>query len=247
MNDMRNIMLVLEFDGTHYSGWQSQQNAISVCDTVTKALDSLTNENIKLTGCGRTDAGVHALNYVCNFITGSNIPADKFSLALNTKLPCDISCKLSKEVPISFHSRYSAMSKRYLYVIQNTVFRPAVNRNHICWYKKPLDTVLMNQAVSNFIGRHDFRAFMASGSSIKDTVRTVYELTVTRNDDVIEIDIRGDGFLYNMVRIIAGTLMDVGTGKISPGYTADIIASKERKKAGKTALASGLFFVEAEY
>lgn len=247
MNEMKNIMLVLEYDGTRYSGWQSQQNAISVCDEVSRTINSLTGEDVQLTGCSRTDAGVHALNYVCNFMTESNIPPEKYSPALNTKLPSDISCKLSKQVPDSFHSRYCALSKRYLYMIQNTPFKPAVNRNHICWYPVRLNEELMSQAVANFIGRHDFSAFMASGSSIKNTIRTVFELAVVRNDDVIEIDIKGDGFLYNMVRIIAGTLMDVGIGRITPEYTAEIIASGDRKKAGRTAAASGLFLVEIEY
>lgn len=247
MNKIKNIFLDLEFDGTNYSGWQKQNNAISVCDVVTKALDQLICEQIDLIGCGRTDAGVHALNYACNFRTTSNIPPSSFCLALNANLPKDIVCKYSAEVDIDFHSRYSAISKRYIYLIHNTMIRSALNRNFHYHFQKPLDITLMQQAIPHFIGEHDFRAFMASGSKVKDTVRTIFEMNINKDEDIIEIDIKGDGFLYNMVRIIVGTLIDVGLKKTKPDNVGNIILSQDRKNAGKTSPACGLYMAEIFY
>jgi tRNA pseudouridine38-40 synthase len=247
MNNIKNIMLTLEFDGTRYSGWQEQDNAVTVCRTVTDALEKITGKSVSLIGCSRTDAGVHALNYVCNFMSDTSIPPRKVCFALNTELPGDIVCKFSDESPEGFHARFSAVSKRYIYLIQNTRFGSAIYRNLYYHFPDRLDAGLMRQATGYMVGEHDFRAFMASGSRIADTVRTIYSLDVTEHEDIVEINISGDGFLYNMVRIIAGTLIDVGIKKIVPEGIKDIILSLDRKNAGRTVPAHGLYLAEVRY
>jgi tRNA pseudouridine38-40 synthase len=247
MNNVKNIMLVLEFDGTRYSGWQKQDNAITVSNVVTAALERISGGSIDLIGCSRTDAGVHAFNFICNFKADTSIPPDRMCYVLNTELPNDIVCKHSEEVPETFHSRFSAVSKRYIYLIQNTRFASAIYRNLHYNFPDPLDTDLMRQATAHIVGEHDFRAFMASGSRIADTVRTIYSLDIVRDGDIIEINISGDGFLYNMVRIIAGTLIDVGTMKIRPDELKNIIQSRNRKNAGRTVPAHGLYLAEVGY
>jgi len=246
----RNIKLTLEYDGTAYHGWQSQDNAVTVQDTVTAAVCRLTGEDCSLTGSSRTDAGVHALGFVCNFFTESKIPADKFSYALNTLLPDDIVVVKSEEVPPDFHSRYSAKAKQYRYLIYNSVFPSAILRHRAYHVYYKLDVDAMNEAAAYFAGTHDFLAFCAADTSVKTTVRTIKEAVVRRlpqDDRLIELSITGDGFLYNMVRIIAGTLVEVGFGKLSPQDIPDIIAGLDRRRAGRTAPAHGLYLAEVFY
>ncbi|HEX2946009.1 MAG TPA: tRNA pseudouridine(38-40) synthase TruA [Clostridia bacterium] len=290
---MRNIRLILEYDGTAYHGWQSQTNASTVQDTVTAAVKSLTGENCSLIGSSRTDTGVHALGYVCNFSTASAIPADKFSFALNTLLPDDITVRRSEEVPCDFHSRFDAAGKTYRYMIYNSVFPSALLRNRAYHVYYPLDTDAMNRAAQHLTGTHDFLAFSAAGGSVKTTVRTIaqarvsiagqacelpheqsyqpyaqpkersyqppYERDIVAPDlrsgsgldlqsgRLIEFTITGNGFLYNMVRIIAGTLIEVGFGKLKPEDIPVIIESLDRRKAGRTAPAHGLYLVGVYY
>jgi len=246
----RNIKLTLEYDGTAYHGWQSQDNAVTVQSTVTAAVCRLTGENCSITGSSRTDAGVHALGFVCNFFTESNIPADKFSYALNTLLPDDIVVIRSEEVPADFHSRYSARAKKYCYLIYNSVFPSAILRHRAYHVYYKLDVGAMNEAAAFFKGTHDFAAFCASEASVKTTVRTIMAADVRRlphDDRLIELSVTGDGFLYNMVRIIAGTLVEVGFGKLSPQDIPDIINSLDRRRAGRTAPAHGLYLAEVFY
>jgi len=258
---MRNIKLIIEFDGTAYHGWQSQENAVTVQDTVVAAVRRLTGEDCSITGSSRTDTGVHALGFVCNFFTGSPIPADKFSFALNTILPDDIRVVSSEEVPPDFHSRYSAKSKKYLYYIYNSTFPSALLRHRAYHVYYPLDVDEMNKAAQYFIGTHDFLAFSASGYSAKTTVRTITEATVSRvsqaqhiihskdehRGQLIEFSVTGDGFLYNMVRIMAGTLVEVGFGKLRTQDIPGIIAGLDRRRAGRTAPAHGLYLAEVFY
>lgn len=254
---MRNIKLTIEYDGTAYHGWQSQINAITVQDTVTAAVRGLTGESCCLTGSSRTDTGVHALGFVCNFFTESNIPADKFAFALNTMLPEDIVIRKSEEAPADFHSRFSAKGKKYRYLIFNSAFPSALLRHRAYHIYYPLNVESMRKAAGYFIGAHDFNAFSAAGSGAATTVRTVTEASIRRDANrremirqdggLIEFDIAGDGFLYNMVRIIAGTLVEVGFGKIEPDAIPDILASRDRRKAGRTAPAQGLYLVEVYY
>lgn len=237
---MRNIKITVEFDGTDYCGWQVQKNGTAVQQVLQKAIESIVSHDIKLTGSSRTDAGVHARGLVANFHTESAIPAANFPAAINTKLPGDIVVVIAEEVDDDFHSRYSSKGKRYSYTILNRKAPSALLRNYSAHVLVPLDIRKMEQGAKYILGTHDFSAFKSSGSKIKSNVRTVRLLNIFKNGDIIRMEIEADGFLYNMVRIIAGTLIDVGKGKINPEDIEDIIRCREREKAGKTAPACGL-------
>jgi len=244
---MRNIKLIIEYDGTKYSGWQKQNNALTIQEVIENAIVSITNENINLIGSSRTDAGVHAKGFTANFITESKIPAQKFREAINSKLPNDIVILKSEEVDINFHSRYHSTGKIYVYTIINRYEPIAIGRDYVYHYKNKLDIELMKMASKYFIGKHDFTSFMKKGSSVKTTVRTITRLDVQKENDKLTITVSADGFLYNMVRIIVGTLIDVGIGKIKPEEIRDILYSKDRIKAGGCAPACGLCLVEVLY
>lgn len=240
-------MLMLQYDGGAYHGWQIQPNAVTVQQTVMEAIKKITGENINLIGCSRTDSGVHAKAYVCNFRTASSVPADKFPYALNSLLPKDIVCFAAKEAEEDFHAKNSAQGKRYVYRILCRQFPDAVWGRYSWHYKYPLNIEKMRRAAKAFLGVHDFAGFASSGMCVKTTVREIYSLDVLQNGDMIYIDVRGNGFLYNMVRIIAGTLVFAGSGKIDPDAMADIIASCDREKAGITAPPQGLCLEEVYY
>jgi len=244
---MRNIKLTIEYDGTGYHGWQRQENALSVQEVLEKALSKLTGSEVVLTSSGRTDTGVHALGQVANFFTQSTIPAERISLAVNNLLPDDIVVKKSEEVPPDFHSRFSATGKKYRYLIYNSRIPSAFMRNRAYHVYEALDLEAMKKASQYFLGEHDFAGFMASGSSVKTTVRTIYDVSLEKSGDLIEFQITGSGFLYNMVRIIAGTLVEVGKGKIRPDDIKGILESRDRTLAGITAPAHGLYLVEVYY
>jgi len=244
---MRNIKLTVEYDGTGYHGWQSQENAVTVQDVLTDAILKLTGERVSIIGASRTDTGVHALGQVCNFFTSSPIPADKFAYALNTILPEDIVIRGSEEVTPDFHARYSAKGKMYRYLYFNSPFPSALERNRAYHVFYPLDEAAMDRAAAHFLGTHDFTAFCATGGSTKTTVRTITKASVARKGELIEFTVAGNGFLYNMVRIMAGTLAEVGFGKIMPDEIPDIIKNGDRKLAGRTAPAHGLYLVEIYY
>ena len=244
---MRNIKLTIEYDGTDYHGWQSQINAAAVQDVVASAVRKLTGEDVNLIGASRTDSGVHALGQVANFTTASDIPADKFAYALNTLLPEDIVVRKSAEADMSFHARYSARGKKYKYLIYNSVFPSALLRHRACHVFYSLDVEAMRRAAEFFLGAHDFLAFSAAGSSTKTTVRTINEIWIRGECGLIGLNITGNGFLYNMVRIIAGTLVEVGYGKIKPDDIPGIIEGRDRKIAGRTAPPQGLYLVEVFY
>jgi|LSQX01.2.fsa_nt_gb tRNA pseudouridine38-40 synthase len=244
---MVNIRLIIEYDGTNYHGWQSQINAITVQDTIEKAIKSLTGEEISLVGSSRTDFGVHAYGQTANFKTCSSIPPDRFSYALNRMLPEDIVIRKSQEVDMGFHSRYMAKGKKYRYLIYNSRFRSAILRNRAYHVSHGLDIDAMKKAAGCFAGTHDFAAFRASGSSVKTSTRTITSVSVEKEDDIITFEVSGNGFLYNMVRIMAGTLIDIGIGRIPSDSISDIIKSLDRKRAGRTAPAKGLYLVEVYY
>ncbi len=243
----RNIKLIIEYDGTNYNGWQSQMNGTAIQDIVEGALFQLTGEKVKLTGSGRTDSGVHAYGQVANFFSTSSIPAEKFSFALNTILPKDIIIKKSLEVGSEFHARFSAKGKKYRYLIYNSTHPSALLRNRTFHVFYNLNIAAMKEASSHFIGTYNFEGFMAKGSQIKNTVRTIRETSLVKRDEIIQIEITGDGFLYNMVRIIVGTLIDVGIGRIKTQDISNIIRSCDRKLAGRTAPPQGLYLVEVYY
>lgn len=244
---MRNIKLTLEYDGTNYLGWQKQKVGITIQGTLEEAIKVLTKEEVEVTGSSRTDAGVHAKGFVANFKTNSKIPSEKFREAINHKLPEDIVILKSEEVEEEFHARYNAMGKTYSYSILNRDAPSAIDRNYLYHVKRKLDVESMKEACQYFIGTHDFSAFKTSGSSVKTTVRTIKELYIEDNDDIIKIYVTGDGFLYNMVRIIVGTLIMVGSNKIKPLEVKNIIASKEREKAGICVPSSGLVLEKVHY
>ena len=244
---MVNIKLTIEYDGTNYHGWQRQNNAKTIQETIEKAIRGLTGEEIDLIGSSRTDYGVHAYGIAANFITHSKIPGDRFSYALNRLLPDDIVIRKSEEVSMDFHSRYMAKGKRYRYLIYNSKFPSAILRNRAYHMSYDLDTQKMEKASLYLLGTHDFSAFKASGSSVKTSVRTITSVSLKKNEDIITFEIAGDGFLYNMVRIIVGTLVDVGMERIDPGSIPYILESLDRKKAGRTAPAMGLYLVEVYY
>lgn len=245
---MRNIKLEIEYDGTRYSGWQRQKNSLSIEETVENAVRKITKEDIKLIGSSRTDSGVHAKGQVANFNTLASIPVDRFSYAINTKLPKDIVVLNACEVPMDFHARYSCKGKRYSYMILNREFTSPLLRNYAAHCSYKLDLESMKSAAEHFLGTHDFEAFRSTGSSVKTSVRTVSLIQLEKQDnDIIKMFIEADGFLYNMVRIIAGTLMEVGRGRISPNSIPSIIESKNRDLAGKTAPAQGLYLEKIYY
>lgn len=244
---MRRIQLIVEYDGTNYAGWQRQSNAMSVQQKVEDTLSKLTKEKIIIHGASRTDAGVHAMGQSAHFDTESRIPADKFSYALNTMLPPDIRIRESRQVPESFHARFSTKGKRYRYLFHVHPHASAIHRLTHAHVIYPLDVDLMHREAQALVGTHDFAAYAASGSVVKDTVRTIYRADVTRDGEEVKLVIEGKGFLYNMVRIIAGTLIGVGSGNIEPGAFARAIESGNRLDLGVTAPAHGLTLMEVFY
>lgn len=244
---MRNIKLTIEFDGCNYHGWQTQNNSLAVQDVITEGILKLTGENVTVNGSSRTDAGVHALGLCANFHTDSSIPPERFAYALNTMMPPDIVILKSEEADLNFHARFDSKGKKYRYLIYNSVFPSALLRERACHISKTLDVAKMQEAANRFFGTHDFSTFMAAGSVVKSTVRTINYVNVEKKDNLISFEVQGDGFLYNMVRIMAGTLIEVGYGKINAADIDDIILSGNRKRAGKTAPAHGLYLVEVFY
>lgn len=244
---MRNIKLIIEYDGKSFNGWQKQPTKLNIQGEIERAIGEITGEEIKLIGSGRTDAGVNALGQTANFKTNSNIPIEKIPLALNSKLKKSIVIVSAEEVDDSFHSRYNVKSKTYRYTINNSQNGSAIYRDMEYHFPIKLDVKKMKEAAKLFEGEHDFKGFKASGTSSKSSVRTIYKADVKQDGDRIYIELTGNGFLYNMVRIISGTLLDVGLGKIDVNDIPKIIDSKDRKRAGKTLPAHGLCLVKVEY
>jgi len=246
------IALVTEFDGTDFVGWQIQSNGRSVQQELQKALTELYKEDIKVTGCSRTDAGVHASGHVCSASVPFFIPPDKIPYALNALLPDDIAVRRAVEVKDGFNARFDSRGKRYIYRISYGNFRrPLTRRTSLFIHGRP-DVDAMKSAAQYFKGEHDFAAFCAAGGSQNTTVRRLFEVSVKEiregeEEGLIEIEVSGEAFLYNMVRIIAGTLLYVGQGKISAEDVSDIIKSGDRKKAGKTLPPHGLTLEEVYY
>ena len=245
---MKRIKLTVAYDGTNYHGWQVQPNAVTIEGKLNEAISELTKETIQVIGASRTDAGVHALGNVAVFDTESRIPGGKFSYALNQRLPDDIVIQQSQEVDKDFHPRYCTCEKTYEYVILNRKFPLPEYRNTAFFYYGDLDIKAMQEATKAFLGEHDFAGFCSAGAQVKTTVRTIYELTVEKKDnDMICIRGRGNGFLYNMVRIIAGTLLEVGKGNIEAKSLENRIAAADRSQAGPTAPARGLKLIRIQY
>ena len=244
---LRRFKLIVEYDGTDYCGWQRQINGPSVQQTLEETLSKLTGETIAVTGSSRTDAGVHAMGLCAHFDSATRIPPDKIAFALNTMLPPDIRVRESGAAPEGFHARYSACGKVYRYRFFNSRHDCAIGRQYAAHVPLELQVERMNEEAQALCGTHDFEAFAASGSVVKSTVRTIYRVQVRRLGDEVELLVLGDGFLYNMVRIIAGTLMEVGTGKREPGAIAKAIETRDRLALGQTAPAKGLTLMRVLY
>ena len=239
--------MVVAYDGTNYCGWQVQPNGITVEEVLNRSLSNLLGEKIEVMGASRTDSGVHSLGNVAVFDTNTRMPADKIAFALNQRLPEDIVVQGSCEVPSDWHPRYQESTKTYEYRILNSTFRMPTRRLDTYFYHYPLDVEQMSEAASYLVGTHDFASFCAANAQVKSTVRTIYSCTAQKENDIITIRVTGNGFLYNMVRIIAGTLIEVGAGKRRPVEIKDILAAENRDAAGPTAPAQGLTMMGIEY
>ncbi len=239
---MKNIAMRIKFDGGAYHGWQFQENAVTVQETIESALLKTCGERVRVTGCSRTDAGVHALDYVLNFKSDTKIPTERLPYALNYRLPRDITATEAWIADDNFNARFSAKGKRYIYLINNDVFKSPFLERYSWHFPYKLDLESMERAAEHFHGVHDFRGFMASGGQQNTTVRTVRICSAERIfQNIIKITVEADAFLYNMVRIITGTLVGAGCGKIRPEDISDIIKSGDRRRAGSTAPPQGLF------
>lgn len=244
---MKNIKLIIEFDGSNFLGWQRQSKGRTVQKEIEMAIFKATGEEIMINGSSRTDAGVHAREMVANFFTNSTIPGEKFREAINTKLPHDVSIVKSEEVPEEFHARYSSKGKTYSYTIINRYERLSLGHQYLYQCKYNLNIDEMSTACKYFMGTHDFKAFMSPGSSIKTTIRTIQELYIEKKGDKIKIFITADGFLYNMVRIIVGTLIKIGNGKLKAEDIESIIREGNRKRAGMCVPPNGLILEKVFY
>lgn len=253
----RNILLTVAYDGTGFSGWQRQPNRTTVQGALESALSLVCGTAITVNGASRTDAGVHAYGQRANFELESAIPVDKLALAVNNRLSSGgkgkpvtgpIRIQKAEEVPLDFHARFDAKGKKYIYKIKNDTAADLFCRNYYYQILKPLDIDAMNAAARFVVGEHDFKCFQAAGGQEKETtVRRIFSSKVCRREQDIIIEITGDGFLYNMVRIITGTLVEVGKGKRVPGEIASVIESKDRRNAGHTAPPQGLYLAEVYY
>lgn len=244
---MRNIALKLRYDGSAYHGWQVQKGDITVAETMEKALADVFGERIHITGCGRTDAGVHALSYCANFRTEGSIPVEKIPLALNSRLPRDIAVMDAVECEENFNAIASCIKKEYIYKIENREVRDPFLQSRVCFYPQHLDIELMKKAAEAFVGTHDFAAVRSLGTETKTTVRTVYWCNVEKDGDIITISICADGFLYNMCRAIAGTLVYASYGKIAPEDIPGLLEKGDRRLTGPTMPPQGLYLNRVWY
>lgn len=244
---MKNIKLIVEYEGTNYLGWQIQEGLPTVQGELKKALEIATGEEIQLIGSGRTDKRVHALGQVANFHTNSNIPGEKYKLLMEFLLPEDISIVDSEEVDLDFHSRFDATSKRYKYIVYNGKLPSAIYRNFTYHVSANLNIYDMIEASKYFLGTHDFNAFKVSKGKKLNTNRTINHINIEKKDKLIEFTIEGNSFLHHMVRIIVGTLIYVGSGRINKDEIPKIIKARKREKAGITAPAQGLFLEKVYY
>ncbi len=247
---MRNLKLEIEYDGSNYVGWQIQNRHTgkSIQQQIEKVLRKILQEKVQLFASGRTDSGVHAIAQVANFRTNSQISSDRLQLALNGNLPQDIVITKINDMPADFNSRFSAKSKVYRYTILNRKYHSPLLRNTVYFYHHPLSVSLMRRQAKALLGKHDFKAFCASGSKVKDTTRTIKKITIKKTSSgFITIDIEADGFLYNMVRNIIGTLIAIGRGKLTSVSMREILNSRNRRLAGPTAPANGLILFKVNY
>lgn len=245
---MRNLKLVIEYDGTRYKGWQKQKDNVStIQDKIEKVLSKMTNEEVQVVGCGRTDTGVHAINYVANFHTHSTFTNKDILNYFYEYLPEDIVVKSVTDAHERFHARYNAKAKTYVYTINNGKCRNVFDRKYAFHTDESLNLNAMEAAADVLVGTHDFQSFTSLKAGSKSTVRTINYIDIIKDGDIIKIEVNGDGFLMNMVRIIAGTLLEVGRGNLKASDVAKILEQKKRAEAGPMAQAKGLCLKEVEY
>jgi tRNA pseudouridine38-40 synthase len=244
---MPNYRLTLTFDGTRYHGWQIQPKAVTVQQVVREAVAETVEESVAVNGCGRTDAGVHAQHYVANFIAAKGLPPERMRAALNSRLPEDIAVTACEIVEDSFHATQSAKGKVYRYTIATGDVRPVLDRHLVYYCRRPLDVPAMREAAACLVGEHDFASFVTELPPGKNSVRTIHALEIDADEDGVRITVHGNGFLYNMVRAIVGSLLAVGLGRQEPAWLSQVLAARDRTRAGKTAPARGLMLVRALY
>ena len=247
LDRIRRIALRIEYDGSRFHGWQIQERHRTVQQVLSDALADLLGHPVRLIGCSRTDTGVHALEHVSHFLTNGSIPADRLPLALNSRLPSDLTAHEAADVGPEFHARYGTVSKTYRYLIYQNRTPSALLAGRAAFLPTPLDLEAMRTAAAGLTGEHDFTAFMDAGSEVQTTIRRIDHLTVDREGRLITIEVSGSGFLYHMVRILSGTLVAVGQGKIRPGDMQSLILSRDRRQSGKTMPASGLYLARVDY
>ena len=244
---MKNIALRLRYDGSRYHGWQVQKNAVTVAQTMEEALAKVCGERVKLTGCGRTDAGVHALRYCANFHSGCTVPVDRLPLAVNSRLPDDIAVVDAVEVPDDFNAIGSCVKKEYVYKILNSRIPDPFLADRVCFYPQRLDISLMQAAARAFEGTHDFKAVRSEGTQTKTTVRTVYWCRAEKDGDLITVSICANGFLYNMCRAMVGTVVYASYGKLIPEEIPALLEKRDRRLTGPTMPPQGLYLNRVWY
>lgn len=244
---MKNIALRLRYDGSRYHGWQVQKNAITVAQTMEEALAKVCGERVKLTGCGRTDAGVHALRYCANFHSDCTVPVDRMPLAVNSRLPDDIAVVDAVEVPDDFNAIGSCVKKEYVYKILNSRISDPFLADRVCFYPQRLDISLMQAAARAFEGTHDFKAVRSEGTQTKTTVRTVYWCRAEKDGDLITVSICANGFLYNMCRAMVGTMVYASYGKLIPEEIPALLEKRDRRLTGPTMPPQGLYLNRVWY
>jgi tRNA pseudouridine38-40 synthase len=243
----RNVKLTIEYDGTEYHGWQRQANAITVQQVLEEGIERIVGHPVTLYGSGRTDAGVHALGQAANFHTASTIPAAQLHHAINSAIPRDVAVLRAEDVPDGFHARYHARSKTYRYRIMCRDVRPAVGARYAHWVRQRLDVAAVQAAAGRLVGEHDFAAFQTEATAEKCTVRTITQSDIEQDGERIDYTVSANGFLYNMVRAIVGTLLEVGWGKRSVDDVAALLEVRDRGLAGPTAPPQGLCLMQVDY
>lgn len=244
---MRNIKLVIEYSGSNFFGWQKQAGKRTIQEEIERVLEHILKEKTKIIGAGRTDAGVHAMGQVANFYTDKSIKCEELLMAINSIIEKDITILSVEDVDNDFHARKSATAKHYRYLVNNSKIHSALNQNREMLFKYNLDIEVMNIAKNDLLGKHDFVAFKAAGSNVSNTERTIYELKINKLGNRIVFDIVGNGFMYNMVRIIVGTLLDIGSGKLEISTIKKMIEKGERTLGGQTVPPDGLYMVSVKY
>lgn len=244
---MRNLLLTLAYNGAAYHGWQRQNNAYTVQQAVEESLSALLSENVTVNGCSRTDAGVHAKTYCLTFGTETSIPPLGLIIGLNDKLPDDIAVRECREMPEGFHARFDCKGKEYMYIVHNSAVKDPFYKDTAMRWRYPIDAGLLDREAKDFIGEHDFKAFCSADCDKENTTREIYSFDVRRDGELVRFTVAGSGFLYNMVRIMVGTLLYIGEGKIERGSIPRLIASRDRTLAGKTVEPQGLYLNKVFY